>query len=386
MLAVGIMSGTSLDGIDSVLCDVQGFGKNTKIKVIDFRTYGIPKDIYDEIKIACLDEDVHTSMICSLNFKIGKLFSNAVGDICNANMIKPSDLAFVASHGQTIYHQPKSNQKLVASTLQIGESSIIAYDHHVVVIDNFRVMDMAAGGEGAPLVPHAEEILYGEANKCIALQNIGGIGNVSLLDDGNVVFAFDTGPGNMVIDEAMFQLFDKKYDDKGNVAASGTINKKLLDEMLENAFFKKEPPKTTGREMFGEQYVRELTEKYKNISNEDFIATVTMFTVKTIADSYKQFILPKYRLDKVIIGGGGAHNQTLLKYLQQELPEIEVLTQEDVGYSSDAKEAIAFVILGNETCYSQTSNVISATGAAKKVILGKITPNPFRGVTCSTKK
>lgn len=380
MYVIGLMSGTSLDGVDAALCDIHGCGEQTALTLLDFQNYAIPEELREEIKRACSYDQLTTGFIASLNFKLGTLFSEIVGKLCLKNQLMPSELAFVASHGQTVYHQPFDDGAMARCTLQIGESSIIAYDHGVDVISDFRVMDMAAGGEGAPLVPHAEVILYGKMGRCLALQNIGGIGNVSLLNNHEIVSAFDTGPGNMMIDEAMKVLFQKDYDKNGEVAAQGVVSAIVLDELMQHAFLSKQPPKSTGREMFGEFYTRELLARYPDVAKADMIATLTMFTAKSIAANYEAFIFPKYQPEQVLIGGGGAYNKTLLKFLQELLPQTKVVTQEDVGYSSDAKEAIAFAVLGNETYHGKASNVPRATGAKELVVLGKFTPNPLKGL------
>ena len=379
MLAVGLMSGTSLDGVDTALCEIHGQGTNTDIRLLDFMTYEIEPELKEEIRCVIRNEKPSTDLITSLNFRIGKLFSQAVKEILNSNGLSGKDLAFVASHGQTIYHIPKDTDRLVRSTLQIGEPAVIAYDHGVDVISNFRTMDMAAGGEGAPLVPLSELILYGEKEKTIALQNIGGIGNVTVIPKGqkeDQVFAFDTGPGNMVIDEAMKILYGRSYDEGGETARSGQVDLKVLDALLTHPYLAMNLPKSTGREDFGELYTREILSTWDYMKKEDLIATLTLFTARTIADSYRKFIMGKYTLDKVIIGGGGAHNKALIHHLKTLLPEVEVLTQDEIGLSSDAKEAIAFVILGNQTYHRSYGNVLGATGAREHVILGNITPNP----------
>lgn len=379
MYSVGLMSGTSLDGVDAVLVDIIGTGLDTKVEVIAFNTYEIPESIKEEIKKACLQNESSSALICSLNFKLGYLFSDAVKSICKEANIKTEELEFVATHGQTVYHIPKSIGTYIPSTLQIGEPSIIAFENNVKVVSNFRTMDIAAGGEGAPLVPYSEFILYGGRGEDIALQNIGGIGNVTVIPgikDMRKIYAFDTGPGNMMIDEACQRLFGVKYDKGGQIANRGKVNKKMLDKLMSHPYISLVPPKSTGREEFGEDYVCLLLEEYSDLPKEDIIATLTAFTAESIIYSYKKHIIPKTNLRKVIIGGGGAHNKTLIEFIKNGLDGIEVLTQEDVGYSSDAKEAIAFAILGNETIHGNPSNIPSATGANTNVILGNITPKP----------
>lgn len=373
MLAIGLMSGTSLDGVDAVLCEITGVDASTKIKQLDFLIHPMPLDLKAEIREVCLDEAPGTRRITSLNFRLGKLFSEAVQHLLQRNRLKPEAVAFIASHGQTIYHLPHPLGSEMASTLQIGEAAVIAYETRIQVIDDFRVMDMAAGGEGAPLVPFSESVLYAQPGKIIALQNIGGIANITLLRDSGVL-AFDTGPGNMMIDEAMLRFFALPYDDGGQTAAHGKVNQSLFSELCTHPFLKRQPPRSSGREEFGPAFVRELLYRYPDVKGEDVIATFTRFTAYGIADSLK---LIQVEPDRLIVGGGGAHNTTLLKELKAFLPKTEVLIQEDLGYTSDAKEAIAFVILGNQTLHRRPSNVPSATGAKQAVILGKITPVPF---------
>lgn len=374
MLAIGLMSGTSLDGIDAVLCEVEGYGKTTKIKQRYFNTYPLSEELRDRIRIACKDQNSSTRLICSLNFEIGEAFAQAVASLLKECNLKGEDVAFVASHGQTVYHLPHGDAHEMNSTLQIGEPSLIAYRNGIQVISDFRVMDMAAGGEGAPLVPYSEEILYREEGKVVALQNIGGIGNVTLLNEEGIV-AFDTGPGNMMIDEAMKYYFDKPYDENGDTAAKGKICEELYQMLINHPYLDMEPPKSTGREMFGEEFVHEIFKRFAHVAGEDIVATFTKFTAYCIADSYHRFLkeLP-YR---VIVGGGGAHNAILMHHISEMLQECEVVTQEAMGFSSDAKEAIAFVVMGNETYHGKPSNVPSATGAKQCVVLGKITPKPW---------
>ncbi|MGH4139127.1 anhydro-N-acetylmuramic acid kinase AnmK [Clostridium sp.] len=377
MFAVGLMSGTSLDGIDAALVQINGNYTGTVINLIGYVNMKMPEDIKDEIKVACSIEDSSSILICSLNFKLGYLFSDAVKAVCKKYDFPMERLDFIASHGQTIFHIPKAHHTFMSSTLQIGEPSVIAYETNTTVISNFRVMDMAAGGQGAPLVSYSEFILYRSPDKNRLLQNIGGVGNVTVIPknaDINDVIAFDTGPGNMIIDEICEKLFKVKYDFNGDIARSGEVDKGMLNDLMSHPFLIKSPPKTTGREEFGKQFTEDILRKYRNLSSETIIATATVFTAKSIAHSYKTYIFPKLDIDEMIISGGGAYNSYLVELIKGELPQISVLTQEDLGYSSDAKEAIAFAILGNETLNNSFSNIPTATGAKAKVILGNITP------------
>lgn len=380
MYGIGIMSGTSLDGIDTVLIKITGFGTSTQLEVIDYNEYPLNKELVKKIKKACSLKHSHSDLICSLNFELGYVFTDAVKALLKKANFPLEKVEYIASHGQTIFHIPEDKKSLCRSTLQIGEAEILAYQLQTTVISNFRVMDMAAGGQGAPLVPYSEYILYSQPHKNRVLQNIGGIGNLTFLNgslDIDDIFAFDTGPGNMMINEACHLLYNIPYDDHGQIAKQGEIIPSLLDELMNHPYMQKIPPKSTGREDFGEFFVKNLLQKYAHCKKEDIITTFTMFTAKSIAFHYQRDILSKYSLDDVIIGGGGSHNDTLIQFIKDELSPIPVYTQDEIGYSSDAKEAIAFAILGNETLNHHPSNVKSSTGAKRYVILGQITPKPF---------
>ena len=376
MLAVGLMSGTSLDGVDVVLCDIVGKDEDTQVKQLNFKTYEIPECLRDKIRKCCSRELIPVELICSLNFELGQLFAGTVKKLCEESSVSLDDIAFIASHGQTIFHIPKAFSDYIPSTLQIGEAAIIANECKSIVISNFRVMDMAVGGEGAPLVPYSEYVLYADESQTVALQNIGGIGNVTFLHkkgDFSKVIAFDTGPGNMMIDAAVQKLYGEKFDKNGEYASKGELIFPLAEELKKHPYFALDIPKTTGRELFGEHYTYALLEKYQDYNKNDIIFTLTWFTAYSITYHYKKYFIHQYNLDKCIIAGGGAYNKCLINLIKRELPEMEILVQEDLGYSSEAKEAIAFVMLGNQTYHRRPSNVPSATGASKSVILGQIT-------------
>lgn len=371
MLAIGLMSGTSLDGVDAVLCDITGCDEDTQIKTLDFITLAMPSLTKQRILSLVKDDQAGIRKLTSLNVELGHLFADAALELMNRNHLNASDVAFIASHGQTIYHIPNPNEGEYKSTLQIGESSIIAYRTKIQVIDNFRVMDMAADGQGAPLVPMSEKILFSQKDKRIGLLNIGGIANLTVLNDD--VKAFDTGPGNMMIDEAMRKLYGKEFDQGGEMALKGTRIPQLFEELTKHPYLQMPFPKTTGRELFGEQFVVEILKKYAKYSNPDIIRTFTEFTVYCIVDAMQK---QEIELDQLIVSGGGAYNQCLLNQLRLSLP-CPVLTQEDLELRSDAKEAIAFVILGNQFLHHRPGNVPSATGAKEALILGKLTPIPY---------
>ncbi len=374
---VGLMSGTSLDGVDAALVEINGFSENTKVNLIEFIELPIDDNLKQRIKNACDINCSNVEDICSLNFELGYLFSQAVKEVCNKANFPLTKLDYIGSHGQTIFHIPKSNNKLFKSTLQIGEPAVIAYETGTMVVSNFRVMDMAAGGQGAPLVPYTEYLLYkSDKNRC--LQNIGGIGNVTViaanckLED---VFAFDTGPGNMIINELVKLTKGVEYDKDGYFASCGMVQQSILNELMDIDYISQKPPKTTGRELFGLQFTKSFYNKYKDFKEDDLIATVTQYTAESIVKNYKDFIMPKLKIDEVILSGGGSYNKTLVSMIRTLLPDTKVLLQEDIGLNSSAKEAIAFAILANETINKIPSNVPSATGAKERVVLGNITPN-----------
>ncbi|MEX0137386.1 anhydro-N-acetylmuramic acid kinase [Bacillus nitratireducens] len=383
MYIAGIMSGTSLDGIDVALVHIEGNGVDSKVELIHFTTVPFCKDIKNEIQQALSIDTSNVQLICSLNFKLGLCFANAVKEVCKKADLSLEQLDLISSHGQTIYHQPKQEGNSVSSTLQIGEPAVIAYETNTTVISNFRTMDMAAGGQGAPLVPYSEIILYRHQTKNRLLQNIGGIGNITVIPSqlsNKSVIAFDTGPGNMVIDEVCQRLFQLPYDHKGRIAKQGVVVDEILTYCMNHPFLKMNPPKSTGREQFGEEFVSELLKRYEKHSKENILTTVTMFTASSIVHHYKKFILPYYEIDEVILGGGGSYNDTLVEMIRKGLKKEKcaIFIQEDIGYSSEAKEAIAFAILANETHHRNPSNVPSATGAKQSVVLGNITFPPIR--------
>ncbi|KMY52392.1 anhydro-N-acetylmuramic acid kinase [Peribacillus loiseleuriae] len=375
------MSGTSLDGVDAALVKIEDCGLKSKVELIDFISIPFANEIKQEIHDALSIETSSSQQICSLNFQLGEIFADAVIAICQKARFPLDQLDYIGSHGQTIYHQPIKAGKFIPSTLQIGEAAVIAYRTKTIVVSNFRTMDMAASGQGAPLVPYTELILYGSCEKSRLLQNIGGIGNVTVLpkdatlDD---VRAFDTGPGNMMIDHICQKFYGMPYDKSGAIGKSGQVNETLLQQCMRMPYILTPPPKSTGRELFGAKLVDRLITDYSHLSKEDFVATMTMFTAKSIAENYKKFIFPTTTIDEVIVGGGGSYNDTLMNMLQAELAgHCSVFKQEDFGYSSEAKEAIAFAILANETMNHLPNNVPSATGAKQSVILGNITPVPY---------
>lgn len=380
-LAIGLMSGTCTDGIDAALVQIEGCHLDTKVTLIDFITIPYEDSLRNRLLDIASGNKFGSEEICKMNFLLGHLSLAACIKVCEQANVPLTNIDFVGSHGHTIFHQPIKTSYFgynIASTLQIGEPSIISETLNCPVISDFRVRDMAAGGLGAPLVPYTEYLLYSKKGKNIALQNIGGIGNITFLPANNEidnVFAFDTGPGNMIID-ALVSIYTNgtcHYDKNGEIAASAFIHHELLNWLLEDEYIYLLAPKTTGREYYGQEFVSNLLKKADSlhISLTDTIATATMFTAKSIEIGIKNNF--KEMPDELVIGGGGSYNKTLLNNIKRVLPNCKVITNEDLGLNSNAKEAIAFAVLANETLSGKTNNIPSATGAHHSVIMGKIT-------------
>lgn len=373
---VGIMSGTSLDGIDVALVKIEGQMPDIKLELIDFYSEDMDPKVRERILNLSDPEKANLVELTSMNLELGYLFSKAVSNMLEQTSFK-GNIDFIASHGQTIYHNPVPAEGHVKSTLQIGDPSPIAFEHNVPVIFNFRMMDIVAGGEGAPLVPFTEYVVYSNSKQTRLLQNIGGIGNVTILDKNaslNDVWAFDTGPGNMMMNTAVEYFYNQPYDKDAQYAKQGKLIDELYDSLITDPYLDIVPPKSTGREYYTKDKVENICKKYDNAN--DVIYTLTYFTAYTIADSYRKFIFGKHDVDEIIIGGGGAYNPLLMELIQSLLPEYKVMKQEDLGFNSDAKEAIAFALLGYTTLNNECNNVPAATGAKEFVILGQIQPKP----------
>ncbi len=387
---IGLMSGTSCDGIDACLVNITENGLSTKVDLIGFGTYPY-KDEIRKLIIETSQETTGTvSKICQLNFTLGKLFADAARQIAEKLSIPLSGIDIVGSHGQTIYHissLKENTDNEVRSTLQIGEPSVIAQETGVTTVADFRTRDIAAGGEGAPLVPYADFVLFGREGINRAIQNIGGISNVTFLpENGGIdkIIAFDNGPGNMIIDRFAEIVTNGrlKYDKDGELASKGKLNKDLLARLCAHPYLSKPPPKSTGREDFGTHFSDELFKELRqdNIDVFDTIKTITAFTAKSISDSYKKFIIPFNKIEEVIISGGGVRNPVLFQYLKDYLRDMKISKVDDFGIPSEAKEAVAFAILANETICGNPGNVPSATGARESVVLGKIIPGLQRSL------
>jgi len=352
----GVMSGTSLDGIDVAVVEIKG----QKIRVVGFQSTPYPAKVRAAI-LAVSDATTQTSSISRLGFQLGELYARAV--LRAVRRFGPVEL--VGCHGQTIYHQGGSN------SLQIGEAAVIAERTGVPVVSNFRARDIAAGGQGAPLVPYVDYLLFRHRTRTRIALNIGGIANITVIPAGATadrVVAFDTGPGNMVID-ALAREMGAPYDRGGKIAESGNVNLALLDELLADPYYRRKPPKSAGREQYGAAFVARL--KKPGVPMRDLVTTATVLTAATIALGVGRFAAGSTDL---IVSGGGVHNPQIMAHLAGFLPDMAISTSTDHGIDADAKEAVAFAVLARETWRRKPANLPSATGARRAVVLGDITP------------
>ncbi len=373
------MSGTSLDGIDVAIIDITGSGFRAKINVLTSHAVPYPKKIREAL-LAISNSGADAADISRLNFLLGELYAEALEETAERANIPLDSIKLIGCHGQTIFHEGQGSQylgKKVCSTFQIGESSVITERTGIDVISNFRERDVAAGGKGAPLVPYLDYMLMRHRGRGRVAVNIGGIANLTAIPPNTStdrVIAFDTGPGNMVIDQLVTRITQgaQTYDRDGAIAALGNVDPKLLAKLLRDKYFKAKPPKTAGREQYGSDYVSKLLDT--ELSSEDLIATATALTAESIALGVRNFVMPEMRVDEVFVSGGGTHNTTLMRMLRKALEPIPVKETTEVGLDVDAKEAIAFAVLAYETAHARPSNLPAATGAKRSVVLGKITP------------
>jgi anhydro-N-acetylmuramic acid kinase len=371
---IGLISGTSLDGCDAALIRIEG----ERIDPVAFIILPMEEALREKILACCSLDKSDVRLVCALNVELGRWFAEAARELCKTAGVSPKEVECIGSHGQTVYHIAEDEGGYPASTLQLGEPAVIAWETGIPVVSSMRAMDMAAGGRGAPLVPYAEYLLY-RSDKPRALQNLGGIGNVTAMKANcslEDIFAFDTGPGNMIINALAKHFYGLDYDNGGGIAAAGRVQEGILAEWMALPYVGAPPPKATGRELYGAQFVETALASHPGIKGEDWLATATRYTAATVELNYRRYVFPRCPAKEIIIGGGGAHNKTLLKEIAALLPECAVMTQEDLGWNSDSKEAVAFAILGHETLRGRPGNVPGATGAKRRVVLGNITPAP----------
>ncbi len=374
----GLMSGTSADGVDVAVVDMKGRRKT----LVAFGTVPYSPALRKAVFGLFDPKTSHVDDICHYNAALGEVFAEALIAICKKASVPLGSIDLIGSHGQTIYHNPGGRRqagKVIRSTLQIGEPSIIAQRTGIATVADFRPRDMACGGQGAPLVPFADYWLFGHPRLNRAIQNIGGIANVTWLPAGagpEKTAAFDTGPGNMIIDGLVWLLSNGRqtFDRSGDWAARGAVNRPLLTEMLRHPYIGRRPPKTCGREQFGLDYCRTLAQKAaeRQIGKADLLATATAFTAVSIVRAYQRFLdkLP----DQVILCGGGGRNKTLVRMLHEQMEKTPLLTTGEFGIDPDAKEAVSFAILAWATLKGIANNVPGATGAKRAAVLGKMVP------------
>jgi len=375
-LLLGLMSGTSADGVTAAVVRIPSLSK-FECEILAWETYKYPGALREQIFELFSKKTGTVDRICSMSFALGEYFAKAALKIISKTNLEPRDIYAIGSHGQTIYHRPLKPR----SSLQIGQAAVIAERTGITTVSDFRARDIAAGGQGAPLLPYVDYFLFRSDGKSRAIQNIGGIANVTVLPKGcrrDVVWGFDTGPGNMIID-ALVKHFTggrSRFDKDGRMASRGSVDKQLLKHLMSTPFIRKRPPKTTGREIFGEHFARQLLQhaRRRKLGMFGTIATATAFTCESIIHSYRRFIYPRTEIDEVVLGGGGSKNRVIVEVLREKL-DCDVLLHEDFGIPSEAKEAVAFAILANETLDGRPSNAPSATGASRRVVLGTICPS-----------
>jgi anhydro-N-acetylmuramic acid kinase len=370
MRVAGIMSGTSLDGIDVAIVDIH----KKKISTEAFHSVPYPKPVREAL-LSVSNNITHTATISRLNFLLGALYADAVHETCKRNRLKIASIDLCGLHGQTIFHEGQPVEYLgmrVASTLQIGEAAVVAERTGVPTISNFRERDMAAGGRGAPLVPYVDYLLFRHRRIGRIALNIGGIANITVIPASvkpEQIIAFDTGPGNMIIDALVSHKTEgrQRYDRDGRIAKASKIHSRMLEAMLSDPYFSVAPPKSAGREQFGHEFTSGLIAT--GIPVDDLIATATEFTARSIANAVQ---FPDIK--ELIVSGGGVHNRQIMRRLRELVPHLAIATTKAHGIDPDAKEAIAFAVLAHEHAHHRPANIPSATGARHAVILGKRSP------------
>ena len=380
MKVIGLMSGTSGDGIDAALVDIRGRGDSLKVKMVAHVARPYSLGLQQRILEASLKGTV--ADVCHLNGLLGEHFAQAALRVTARAGLKPSDVALIGSHGQTIHHLPVGIREpgvgLVRTTLQIGEPAVIAERTGITTIANFRARDMAAAGEGAPLAPYGHYVLLRHPRRSRLIVNLGGISNVTYLakqGGSDKVVAFDTGPANMVLDALMQRLSEGRlpFDRGGKQAAKGTVHRELLRELMHHPFLKRRPPKSTGREEFGEHFTEQLLVRQRayRLRSEDLLATCAYWTAAAVGAARRWL---QDGIDEVVVGGGGVYNETIMRHIRSVFGNTPVRTFDELGWKSKAFEAIAFAVLAYQTACGRPSNLPKVTGARHAVLLGAIVP------------
>jgi anhydro-N-acetylmuramic acid kinase len=377
-IVIGLMSGTSADGIDAALVEITGNGADTRLQQLAFQTYPYPHGYKEFLLKNSRVVSAKLNEITRLNILIAEFFADAARRIVRSAGKRMDDIDLIGSHGQTIHHLPLNKRmfgKNIRATLQLGNPAVIAKLTGVVTIGDFRSGDIAVGGTGAPLVPYFDYLMFRSKTKNRGVLNIGGIANITVVPKKcsiNDVVAFDTGPGNMVIDGLMKRFYGKPYDNNGSTANKGKLLPHLLHWMMQHPYFKSKPPKSTGRELFGETFIDGILKRSRGKPKQDIIATVTEFTALSIYWHYAKYIVGKIKIQELLVSGGGVHNSYLMDALKRYFDGVNVLPTETTNISSDAKEAICFAVLANETIAGNPTNIPGATGARISTVLGTI--------------
>ena len=381
MIVAGVMSGTSADGINVALVRIQGRGFHSRFELLAHYEFPYPANVRRVVLATMNAGSASVPDLSRLHFLLGELYADAVRA---AQRCARLECELVGCHGQTLYHQGSPALFLgrrIACTWQSGEAAIIAATIGVPVVSDFRPADMAAGGKGAPLVPFLDYVLYRHRRYGRIVQNLGGIANLTAIPPRALpedVVAFDTGPGNMVIDAITEHLFERPFDRNGRIAARGEPIERVLQQLLCNPFFRQKPPKTAGREQFGREFARELLRLCRRADEHDIVATATALTARSVGVAVRKFVLPlvepPVRFREFVVSGGGTNNLTLMRMIREELAPLKmrVRTSDDFGLPSQAKEAVAFAMLAYQTWRHLPSNIPSATGAERPAILGKV--------------
>ena len=380
-LVVGLMSGTSLDGVDAALVRIVRSEQDCSVQLKHFISNPYPEEVRESLLRVASGHKVAAGFISHLGILLGRLYSEAVKDVCRAAGVPLDRLDLIGSHGQTIFHQSDPGDfcgRPVASTLQIGEAAVLAEETGVTTVSDFRPADMAAGGTGAPLIPLVDFLLFRDPRRGRVLLNLGGIANLTLLPPAcgiDQIRAFDSGPGNMVIDALVRRLKADSpgFDAGGRLALSGKPIPALLDSLLADPYFRRRPPKSAGREQFGGAFVERLLAAREASGAPDQVCTAAELTARTVSDAVLKYTETSRNWDRVLVSGGGVHNAYLMRRLQELLPNLKVGPTDSLGIPADAKEAIGFAVLANETLELAAGNVPSATGARRPAILGKVT-------------
>lgn len=380
MRVIGLISGTSTDGIDAALIEIAGAGG--PLKLLRFEVYPYPRGL--RRRLLSLAADGALQEACHLNFYLGELFAAAAGRVARAAGFELAQIDLIGSHGQTLCHLPTPRREgrwRLRSTLQLAEPSVIAERTGVTTVADFRPRDIAAGGEGAPLTPYFHRMLFAHAQRSRLVVNIGGISNMTHLPRGgdpDAVLAFDSGPGNMLIDGVVEQLSGGRQtmDRDGRLARRGRASGRLLAELRRHPFLRRRPPKTTGREAFGKLLIARVLSAAKRLRLDvaDLVATVTAFTVETLVQHHRDFIVPRGGADEVIVGGGGVRNPAVMEPFAAALAPVPVVPFEHYGLDSKAIEAMAFAAMAAAAVRGEPNNLPAATGARRPVVMGKIIP------------